>query len=212
MVMADIQPVFVQTEGKNVMAMRYAFYMPNGASIAEVLARLTTYAGASVLEWPKFRPTAHTLTLKGQEISLSAGLDASQVSSYSAATTSFQMEVNKELSFSGSLSVKTVTLPPCIHGTITIANPTLTKSISSTVSLSIPGTTGSGGIPSYAAYNRSATSPVYDVVASVTPTTLAATSGGAIPTSGLYLYDLNSTPDAWEHNRVIAIVVNFAHV
>jgi hypothetical protein len=211
MVIADIQPVIRETYARNVPATRYTFYVENNTTLAQLLTRLTTLAGASVLAWPKFKPIARTFSVTGQEASISLSLDARHTDDWSGSNVAFAVEANKSVSFAGSLTNKMVRLPPCVNGAITISSASYSDSIGVSATVSLPTITGSGIAPSFGSYTHSDTSRTVAVTAGVTPTSIAATSV-VIPTSGLYLFNVESTPDAWELNRITAIVVDFANV
>lgn len=210
MIMVDVQPRIVESYARNIPAMKYTFYMASTATQANILAKLTALAGAAVVAWPRFKPVSLTLTLKGQEASFSVDINARHSDSWSSSNISYSVLADKSKSYAGGVMNKTVRLPACIFGSITIANPSQTLAIGGTVATTLDVITGTGIAPSFPAESFTDTTSTVSVTASVSPTTFSATEGGLIPTTGKYLYDLSSNPDAWETNRVTAIVVDFA--
>lgn len=213
MLMADLQFTVVEYDARNVPAVRYTFYMPKTSTRAEVLTKIATLAGAAVSTWPKFRPVSRTFTATGQEGTINLELDARHFDDWSSSNLSFSVEANKSVAFAGSVSNKTLQTPACINNGISIGTPTRTETIGVSATVNLPEITGTGAAPSFPAYTHADTTRTVAITAGVFPTAIPASSGASsIPTSGLYLLDLVSTPDSWDHNRITATVVDFANV
>lgn len=209
-----------QTWAQNVPTMRYVFYMFGNTTMTQMLSKLNSLlnltGGAAIHAWPNFKPKAHTLTLKGQQVS---------VSSSSTSRSSFNWDISRvdgddiiSQSQAGSsgggfsrdvgVSIKSVRIPPTIHGVIPITptGDTITATSSSQVSRSVA--TGDYGLPSY---NPPVNEKDAIAEASVYPTSLPATSPASIPTSGLYLLDVQCRPWRYGYTAIQAEVVDFSY-
>lgn len=206
-VIPDIQPEIVQRYCVNVPAMEYTFYMAPGAAISDILTKLTVLAGASVTSWPQFRPEAHTITLKGQQVSVSAKSDARLYWGGDATNGSIGTESGGGTSTETAGSIKSVRIPPTIHGTITIAGPTQTADADAASEAGTPGITTDAGTAADAADTQSASATA---TGSVSPTSLSPTTPASIPSTGLYAYSLTPGANIFGVNLFQAIVVNFA--
>jgi hypothetical protein len=215
-IMPDAQIDIQQTWAQNVPIKHYGFYMPVNSSDAAILTKLTTLAGATVSAWPTFRPVAHTLTLKGQQISLSQSVEANETISASAEDVwSWQYADGNGYSKEGGVTVRSIRIPPTIHGVITPSGPDGTSSsaaVTTTISVSIA--TVATTVPSPPITLTGSTyapAPLTETaLASVTPITFAATTPSAIPTSGLYLLELNPGEQEYGYQFLVATVFNFA--
>lgn len=198
-VIPDIQVEIEERYCVNVPGYECTLYAPTGSTVAEILAALTTAMGANVEAWPQFRPVAHTITAKGQQVSLTAKAD----SSLGVSDTSYSKESGQALSREAGSSIKTVNIPPTIHDTITIATTSATATASVSADASIPTTTVSGPIASGTSGDAVAT-------ASVTPTSLSATTPASIPATGLRMYRLTAGPMEFGMGTFQAIIVDMA--
>lgn len=192
-----------------------------------------------VLPWPAWKPEAHTITLKSQEMSVQVSAEAYHRDNWAlgSGNLSWSRYVGEGYSKQGSATTKTVRIPPTIHGEITIAGEVVVDPPPSGVatilsdqigdafvntnvnwayalveaSAKVPVITAGGGAPSFVALESTPDPITFYAVASVTPTSLSATSPSGIPTSGLYLLKTNSAPWRDEWSIFQAIVVDFAH-
>lgn len=169
----------------------------------------------TVSEWPQFRPQEHTITLKGMQVSLQVSAEASLQYRWSAEAASYFISPAGGSEMEGysedvATNVRSVRLPPTIHGLITLSGSTSdTAVVAVEATANIPGITGTGDAPSFSTVTSSISDSA-TATGSVTPTSLAATPGTtAIPTNGLYLYDVQAQPFRSTYNQVRAILVNF---
>jgi hypothetical protein len=101
------------------------------------------------------------------------------------------------------ISLNAVTLPPTIHGAITIVNAEeRTKEITAFAQIGWQGF----NFPTVTAVSTARKT----VKADVNPKTLAATSRPAIPTSGVYLVKSSIEPYKWGWVKCAAVVVDAA--
>lgn len=213
-VLLDVQPVIKQTFAPIVPAKQYYFFLAENQSMAQLLTKLTALAGATVNAFPAFRPVSHVLTLKGQSVSVSVKADTTvNLAENSASTTnpssSITLEWGNGFNEEVGISNKTVVIPPTIHPLITLSPFSDTAVATATADAStieILGTGIDAGEIDNVIGPRTKTA-----TASITPASLAATSITAIPTSGLYLVDLNIQPYQFDRVKVFAEVVDFAY-
>lgn len=187
-----------------------------GAALSGHSATSGTMA-PSVLEWPRFKPVAHTLTLKGEQVSVSVTAEAnfqyrwsdSDVS-YAYSPTSGSPNISEGYSQEASTNVRTVRIPPTIHGALTITGATDTQAVTADAEAEIPAIAGTGGAPTFSGGITASITKTSTANAAVTPTSLSATSGfTAIPTASLYLLDVQAQPYRYGLNQVRATLVNF---
>lgn len=191
---------------KRVPCTEWYFYVAGNFSIANLLTRLTTLAGASVLQFPALKAETVSLTLFGQSVSLSARAEAQQSEAFSPSTTSFTRSIGFGTSKDQSLTTKNVTIPPTLHGNLTIADPTSSKSA---LAAAVCGIASGAGWP---ALSSAASTGLVDATASVTPTSITATSPTTIPTAGLYLVDINHRPfELLDYTIIQATVVDMSY-
>ena len=185
----EIIPIIRSRKGRDIPSTAWFFYIKSTAttlSAADVLAKLTTLAGATVLQWPMFQPVQHTFLLKGQRGSGRAQVSASgsvstqkaRVKDPDTGVLEDQERNNKEVSsakgtsFDYSTSFGTVVLPPTIHGAITVSN-TSAPSATYTADCSV------GWTPSFTAATVATYSIALPTPAESGPGTLDPTSGVA---------------------------------
>lgn len=192
-VQPDILPHIKQYWSQKVPTINYFFYMPKSTTIAAILTKLgtATFANATVNSLPAFRPESLEFTLKGASVSVKA--DADSHASFSGTETSYK--VAYEWGNGGSkevgLTTTTRTISPTLHGAISISGATSdTATGTATVVASTPSVV-LGMVTLLAGITNAPTATSATATASVYPTTVSATSPTGIPTSGLYLVDLN---------------------
>lgn len=169
----------------------------------------------NVLTWPVFRPIAHTFTLKGQQISLSQNAESVLQYRWSADGLSFVISPwfgtrSDGTSREVGTSIRSIRVPPTIHGAITITTASQTEQATTTVKADIPQVIGINGGPSFAGLDNHPVPQTGTVTASVTPTTISATSPSAIPTAGLYLAEVNGSPFRYGLTRFHVVLVDFS--
>ena len=203
-IIADISNT--SARGRDVPATEYFFYMPSPVTQGQILARLLTITGQTVNTWPRFTPKVHVLTAKGQQMNLRVGAHVNQSWSFSPSNTSGSTTWGDDYSWDGGVTVRTYTLPPLIHGPISITSPVQQGSAIATAYADVVG--GENFPPKRVEITKT----IGPLTASVTPSFLAATTPSAIPSSGLYLYRSDAENHEFGYMKVRAIVVNFANV
>jgi hypothetical protein len=207
---ASIQPSLVldikSPVGKNLPSTSLSFFMQTATLDATTfLAKVSTIMGGSVSRWPVFSPVAHTITLKGAKVAVSAKASGSASASArgDAGTGDGSIMRDKNDGSGSSCDVATMSetlrIPPTIHGEITISG-TLSDSATAEASCKV-------GWDSYSTgqYIAGQECKIFGVTAdsgtvsldaegSIYPSTLAATTPSEIPSSGLYLIDSKITP------------------
>lgn len=194
----------------------YSTTSGGSAAVGHSAASATLYPVIST--WPVFRPASHTLTLKGGQLSLSQSADShlqygwNTNGNISYAWTPFGASRSDSKSREGGVTIRTIRTPPTIHGLISLGLPTDEATSSITVKANVFGITGFGGAPSFPPIFNEPAPLTGSVVASVSPTLIAATSGQtSIPTAGLYILDTVAEPFQYGYNRVRVQVVNFSY-
>lgn len=216
-IIPDIQPAIQPTIANNVPVIIYVFYIKGDVTQAAVIAKLLSASSLTVLAWPKFRPVSHVFTLVGQQKSVSQQADSHSQNrwandSLSYAISPFDGTRSDGFSLDTGISIRTIQLPPTIHGSITLSASSSTQTATVTVTANIPAIVGSGIAPSFDAVVNEPDPITITVTGSISPSSLSATSGQAsIPTSGLYLLDVTSQPDIAGYNIVRATVFDFAY-
>lgn len=209
---ASVQPSLAiditQPTGRDIPSTAYFFYLKltsaNSVSSSDFLTKVTALVGSSVVVWPTFKPKAHTITLKGQKVAVSARASGAAARSISPDSESWDKNEGKGKSFDVSTMMDMVRIPPCIHGAITISGATNTATASATCDVGWTG--GTGGFPAVSASETASK----DATGAVSPTTLSATTPAAIPSSGYYLVASKIQPydDGWV--QCYAEVINAA--
>ena len=200
-VLPDVVPDILELDGQNAVGTQVAFFLPDNSSMNAVLSRLTSILGATVSAWPRFQAVSRSFVVKGQEKSISINLAADHRDQWSASgNLSYAVSTQKEHNVTVGVTNKVVRLPACVHGDITILNTSQTISASLFVEVKLPQIFGFGAGPSFAPLTLSSNVVPVTVTGSVFPTSLPST--GTIPTSGLYLYGLNTQPDVFERQLV----------
>lgn len=207
----NIQQVWAQ----NVPVVHYGFFMAVNSSSAQILARLTAIAGASVFAWPVFRPESHTLTLKGAQVSISQTASLTEQMVFSDTDHwSWRWTEGAGISLEGGVSINSIRIPPTLHGIITPTGGTSSTATATTsVSVSVPqvSTTTSPALNVLTLpYVNTPTPASETITASVTPTSLAATTPSALPTTGLYLLSINPGEQEYGYLFMVATVFDFA--
>jgi hypothetical protein len=156
----------------------YAFYLPLSAcTLSDILAKI----GGGCARWPIFKPTIHVISLIGCKVSVQARASASASLSRGPASDSDSLTEGEGSSYDISYSHNTKVIGPCINAAVTVSGTaTKTQNISVTA---VVGWTGNGDFPTVSVSKNAAKA----VNASVSPTSLSATTVTAAPSSGLYL-------------------------
>jgi len=204
----DLQIDITERYLVNVSAMEYTFYLPSGSTMADVITKLVSLGATGVQAWPQFRPVSHTITLKGQQASVSAKADTSSGGGGSVDSGQVAYQWGNGTSSEVGITTITKTIPPTIHGVINISGGTTSSATASaSADASTPTFTAVGTVISPISNTVSVSQ---NATATVTPTSLPATTPSAIPSSGLYIYSLNPGPSEFGQIIFQAIVVDFS--
>lgn len=204
----DLQIDITERYLVNVSAMEYTFYLPSGSTMADVIAKLITLGATGVQAWPQFRPVSHQITLIGQQASVSAKADTSVGGGGTIDSGQAFYQWGNGTSAEIGLTTITKTIPPTIHGVINVSGAS-TSSATATATADASSVAFSTPLGTIGAITNTV-SKSQDATASVSPTTLSATTPAAIPSSGLYIYSLNPGPSEFGQIIFQAIVVDFA--
>ncbi len=203
-VLANIEPQWQVSFGKNRPVRDYFFLVAAPVTLAAIKTRLETLTGATVNFWPNFILDQPVFTLVGQKISFSAKATASFTVNYSSGENSYASSEGTGLDYDIGSTVRSVTLPECIHGAITLSGATnsataATEAIATTPSgTNFPGASADTGV-------------IYGTASgAVSPASLSATSIAAIPSSGLYVKNIRSEDYEMGYVLVRARLVDFA--
>lgn len=200
---ASIMPEVVhnikETWAQNLPVTHYLFYMAYPVTKAQILAKLTSLAGSPVLQMPVFRPEAVNIVLTGRQLSLSVEANIQQ----QASDTTFIYSKGRGVSKRVGMTVRTLRLPPTIHGAFNLGASTQNTSFNVDAGVGWP--TGTNWPP--LAQTESAAGIIQ---ANVTPVSIPATTPSAIPTSGLYVVRGSAELYKWGYVRVHSVVFNFS--
>lgn len=169
-------------------------------------AKIEAAVGASAGQWPLFKPEAVTIATSGQSVRVRSNVQVSLGGSWNIneGLTSSSWDKGTSDDYGISLSVGTVTLPPCIHGAVSFTGDTArTQSVAATAFMGMTNTL-LGTIS--ATLTKTGTAE-----GSVSPTSLEAVEGEtSIPTSGVYLLDHRKAGDLLGYEKIVAVTFNAA--
>jgi hypothetical protein len=197
-----------QPWGSDIPAKAYIFFVKgqgnSGMQISDsaIKSKLGTLAGGSIQDWPVFRPKSHTVLLKGMKVVITAKASANASSSATRSSNSKDSTVGDGVSYDINSSFNSVTIPPTIHESIEIDNSEEQRQ--QLRARCAVGWNGYGGFPSVSAIADFSK----DVVGTVTPTSLGATTPDKIPDNGLYLMKCTVEPYKWGYAKCAAVVLD----
>lgn len=204
-ILPDVTPILREVWSQNVPVMTYLFFMANGSTTEQILARLSTLVGSSVLQWPVFRPVSHVIVMKGMKISLQATANIQQHSFLSNNQLTYSKTRGGGVARDISLTTRIMTIPPTIHEQIFV-----TAFQQATINATAQAHFNQGTPAQiWPALDSSVSAGPYQISGSVLPSIFPATTPSVIPTSGKYLYRLDSEPYRWGYSRVRAEVIDF---
>lgn len=204
-IIPDLQ-ILVKPNSRSVKPLlKVLFYSAESDSMSAILTRLTAIVGNTVLAWPDFDGAKLPIafTLKGQNVSIAAGATVKESVSAGDTATYIQSTGTNHSSSVGN-SVKTIDVPPTLHPAMTISSASASDTIAVTAEAIMD--SGSGWAALSATETANATA-----AASVTPSTVAATTISAIPSTGYKLYKLSGELSPYAgYNTQYAVIFNFA--
>lgn len=195
-------PLITPPTATNVQIIN-CYFFTTSLDTANILAILTAKLGATVLAWPLFKAKPITLILSGQKVSASARRDYQGSASDSPSGVTLTQSDGIGTQFDYTPSVEIVEIPPTIHGAISLTV-SGSQSHTGTTTVTVNGGVISGG----------GTSTVTALASSsVAFTSLSPTTPAALPTSGLYLYRVDTDTTTTYGNFLIhAQVFDFAQI
>lgn len=195
-IVAKVMPIISQSHAERITTTHYLFFLPNPVTSSDVMTRLNTLVGSTVLAWPVFHLQSAAIFSVGQKTSLRVNAETHQSSGGNTgdgASEGSEVMVNAASREVGLL-VESVHVPPCIHGNITIDGDT---SGSQTITASADATLG--GLVN----SRTETETVNS---SITTVGLGATDPTGIPNTGIYLIRADAEPFKYGYVSVHAEV------
>lgn len=209
----EVVPTIIERNGRNVFAQQYFFFLPDGASESDVITAISSLFAVTVNPWLAWSPQPQPVALVSAKATVHGSNSARVSGSYdgTSGTNSTAESTGEEQNIDGSGSLTIKEIKPTIHGAITFSSNTGQDSYSGvTISVTskayISGTLTAGS-------NTSTTTTATLPDVEVSPTSLTATTGDhVIPTSGLYLYSIDSESYDWSYTMIRAIVVDFSKV
>lgn len=177
------------------LPVEHVYLFSQSPSIATVLARAGNFMGVTVNAWPVFKPESVVITLIGQRAQSSA-----KVSLTNSSSTGGTVETEGAGdSYDLSPNIQIERIPPTLHEEFTL--------------------TGSSSVTKYATGSIDVgfdinAEAIATATSSVSPTTIAATTPAALPTSGLYAYRIDVEPNGEipDYFFVHMIVFDFASI
>lgn len=205
----DVQPLIKQTWAQNAIASKVLFYLPGNVTNTQILDRLSGIFDATVQAWPIFKPEAITITITAEQCSLQASAEARNAYNVSSAGTGGSTTKGEGYSKDASSTVKTIRIPPTLHDSISITNASRNFTLQAIATASAPAIMSLSGSVIVPAATAGGT-PVSQLInAKIEPSSIPATSPKTIPSSGLYVAQIDCK--SWKYNltAVQAIVVDF---
>jgi hypothetical protein len=201
----DIIPVIKQTWGQGVPCVHWLFFIAGPApTYATILAKLNALGGGGVQAWPKFKPQSAQISCSGQK---TAGTSKTVIQLTASVNTDYNGDITHASGsstsgdgFSGDseVSVKSVTIPPTIHGVIGISGAGVahTENFNATSQVSVSGV----GTRVKTVYGTA--------TCGINPTSLPATAGAtSIPTAGKFCYQMRVEPYKFGYLKCDCLVV-----
>lgn len=167
----------------------------------------------AIKAWPHFKPEQVEILCKGQEAQIQQTAETNAAIQLSDSSGSAARSWGDGYSQSWGVTTKKNTYPPTLHAAITISSTSTTTTITTTVEASTDKleAVGSGGTTTAGAVTNAPTALTKDVVASITPTSITATSPTDIPTSGLYLFPPEGNLDIFDLVALTCRVIDMSY-
>ncbi len=187
----SIRPVVKEYRANNIPSTTHYFFLPLPVTAGQILAKVSATA------WPIFKPESVSITLKGAKKSVQSSVSASASQSHSDEGDRILVQTGEGDGYDIGLNSSVETIRPTIHAAITLSG-TATKStnIEAESSVAWSGT----NFPTVAVTKTASAT----VAASVSPTSIGATSPAAVPTSGIYLVSAKVETFDWGYVMVAA--------
>lgn len=167
--------------GRNKPTLRGVFMMLMPYSMADLTAQLTTIIGATVNNWPDFRPDFESLVVKGMSVSVRTEATAQAHDSFDSSSESVSLSATTGISHRVGLTSGPIRISPTIHDAISVGGDGTSDSKTVTAS-------SQAAISGYNNVNTGLVTDTATAAASVSPSSLGATGGqSTYPTTGFYL-------------------------
>jgi len=196
-----------QPWGSNIPVTAYVFFIKTvNGSVTEsaLLGRINAIAGQGVQRWPLFRPVSHTIILQGGKASVVAAATGTASKTWGTASTMEETGKTESESYDVSISLSSTNIPPTIHKTITLSDPTKEDTVSAVAQAKWAGT----NFPSINSYAKATKT----VKGAVSPATLNATNPSEIPVSGRFLMSSSVEPYKWGWAKCSAVILDASYL
>jgi hypothetical protein len=205
---ANIKPELVidieQPWGSDLSATAYYFFIKGNNNIISeslLLNKLTSIVGSTAQRWPSFRPVSHTIILQGGSAQVRADATGQASTTNNENTSTWDRLQGEGTSYSIATSLNAVTIPPTIHGAITISDAqSKQKQVKANCDVYWQGF-------NFPSINVRAEAK-HTLLADVNPKSLSATSPAAIPKTGKYVLKTEVVPYKWGWARCSAVVLD----
>lgn len=203
-VMPEISPKYKIVDGNDVPAIDYYFFLANPVTRAAVLSKVTTLAGAVVVDWPRFHPDIPVFVLQGQKASASAHANAKATVDDTATSFATGTVHGDGLSQDFGSSIGSRQLERCIHGNVGVAG---SANVFQDFTVTAEANANVGAISAIGGPR----SETITVEGQINPTATGATSGAtSVPTSGLRLKNCDVNIYGYGYSVVRARVIDFS--
>lgn len=201
-IQVDITPNILKFRPR-VRAKVYFFFLTGDITFSAILLKLSALAGAAVSAWPAFDPVDVYLTVTSFEANIRVQVDVKQYVSLGDPL-GLTFGKGNGASVTKGTNIRTIVIPNTIHSTVTIAEPQRMDQVEVAATVGWP-----EGVNWPTRYStRSANTG--NLIASISPSVIPATSVTLWPTTGLYLYDVALQEEEWGYTQIAATVIDFA--
>jgi hypothetical protein len=206
-VACEVIPHLVPFYGIKRRVTNYMFFLPAPVTSDDIIARLENLTGEDVVDWSDFKPNYVTLVIMSKRQSKRVVASVTVHDSVSSSGSSRIFTLGPETSSEGGLHVKTVRLPPTLHGEITLRDTNgdpiaLTNNFTAHVDAHA---FCIGGPLAFVLHPEADALASYAIVADG----LAATEGATtLPDSGVLIVNINARPYKYGYVMVNAEVLD----
>lgn len=214
--MQDIVFDLQHPDGTNKKAVHFVCFMavPDNGTISEA-DLLTKIKSLNSPAWngmfnsyPNWNPQSHVVVVTGRAASVRVSADVSSFKDSDAPGTNTVSTSSSNVSdyHSYQVSVKSIIIPESVHGTLTIGSAPSPTTITASAEAQITSTF----LPNVTAGPITKTETISG---QLSPTSLSATTGlTGIPTSGIFLLDVDVQPFDYNLVKIVGTVVDFSNL
>lgn len=196
-VIPELDIRILEIAGNGLPTTSHFLFLPMPVTTESILAALKEKMGIPdpgvVNLWPVFKTRSISMVLRGAKVGVQASASANAAQSGSPTQYNSEKSIGEGSGFDLSPTVNVTTIPPTLHGAITVSD---SAARSKTISVSASVEWSGFNFPTV---DKTVTASK-TVTGSVSPTTIPATTPPGIPTSGIYLID--SRIDLYDYNYV----------